>query len=233
MSRAFYRMSWGLLLTIVDIRLGFFDILPDFIGYCMIWSGIQALENYESAYRKAKPFAILLTIASLSELLPFWSGSTIQLTANEVVFSLPSLIYSGAMMLSLLLMLDSLLSVLHRHAFQEGYVEFAGSVRGRRQFFTSVSAVTLIVFPFSMNASTDVLLAMIPLTLLGMLALIIVFFTLRKAGKTWGYTGNHENNPMLVEERDTHAQAENEEIVAEDESVEASFASQNEGNDKT
>ncbi|WP_155985936.1 hypothetical protein [Paenibacillus gorillae] len=232
MSRAFYRMSWGLLLTIVDIRLGFFDISPDFIGYCMIWSGIQSLENYYSDYRKAKPFAIILAIASLSELLPFWSSNGIQLTTNEVVFSLPSLFYSGAVMLALLLMLDSFLSKLHKHALQEGNVGLAYSVRGRRRFFTFVSAAALIVFPFGMNATNDVLLAMIPLTLVGMLALIIVFFTLRKAGKTLVPAGSSSDNNFVLE-GEVDSREESEEFVPADESDDSSLAPPNEGNEKT
>ncbi|MFF2091447.1 hypothetical protein [Paenibacillus sp. NPDC058174] len=231
MSRAFYRMSWGLLLTILDIRFGFFDILPDFIGYCMIWSGIRSLENYYSDYRKAKPFAILLAVASLSEILPLWPGSSIQLTTNEIVFSLPSLIYLGAVLLALLLMLNSFLSALHKHALQEGKRELAYSVRARRRFFTFVSAAALIVLPFSMNATSDVLLTMIPIMLLGTLALTIVFFTLRKAGKTFVLADSREANSMLEEEEDSWE--ENEEFIPADESADSSPAPPNEGNDKT
>ena len=56
---------WGLLLTVINIRIQGFDIFPDVIGYIMVIVGLGRIEKYSGCFSSAKIAAYLLTVLSL------------------------------------------------------------------------------------------------------------------------------------------------------------------------
>lgn len=69
--RAVYDMGglktvfWGLLFTVINIRIQGFDILPDVIGYLIVIAGLRKIEAYEGKFTAAKRMARVLTAVSL------------------------------------------------------------------------------------------------------------------------------------------------------------------------
>ncbi|WP_217587522.1 hypothetical protein [Lentibacillus saliphilus] len=64
MRTAFGRIFWGFLLVLIDIDV-FIDLLPNPVGYLLIFSGIAILLDKYPIGKKAYTTAILLTIVSI------------------------------------------------------------------------------------------------------------------------------------------------------------------------
>ncbi|HEX6098869.1 MAG TPA: hypothetical protein VF432_21315 [Thermoanaerobaculia bacterium] len=63
---AFSNIFWGLLFVVLDIRLGAIDlILPDFVGYILIFQGLTLLAPEHHAFRKARVLAAVMVFVSL------------------------------------------------------------------------------------------------------------------------------------------------------------------------
>ena len=70
----FMSIFWGLLFVILDIRIGSFDlILPDFIGYILIFKGLTVLAPEHGGFRKARVFAAIMFFLSIPSLIEMGS----------------------------------------------------------------------------------------------------------------------------------------------------------------
>jgi hypothetical protein len=58
MRRNLLQIFWGVAFVAVDVRVWDFDVLPDVIGYIVIYHALAQLETADLAFRLAKPFAI-------------------------------------------------------------------------------------------------------------------------------------------------------------------------------
>ncbi len=59
------RFTWGLLLILLDFRLGGFDLLPDVIGWLLLYSGLSLVREEKDAFQKAGRMAIPMALLSL------------------------------------------------------------------------------------------------------------------------------------------------------------------------
>jgi hypothetical protein len=67
---AFIRIFWGLLFVVLDIRINSIDlILPDFIGYILVVTGLNFLAPQDRWFRRARVFAIIMTFVSITSLI--------------------------------------------------------------------------------------------------------------------------------------------------------------------
>jgi len=70
MNVGFMRIFWGLLFVALDIRFSSIDfLLPDFIGYILIVSGLGLLVQHHQWFRIARVLAIILIFVSLTSLV--------------------------------------------------------------------------------------------------------------------------------------------------------------------
>jgi hypothetical protein len=70
----FISIFWGLLFIVVDIRIGPIDfILPDFVGYILIFKGLTSLASEHRDFRKAKALAGVMIFVSLPSLIQLGS----------------------------------------------------------------------------------------------------------------------------------------------------------------
>lgn len=70
MNVGFNRIFWGLLFVVLDIRISSVDlVLPDFVGYILIVSGLSRLAPHHQWFRTARILAIILIFVSLTTLV--------------------------------------------------------------------------------------------------------------------------------------------------------------------
>lgn len=69
MKSYYTRAFWGIIFIYFNINLGRFDILPNFIGYYMIATGLGGLSQKNQAYRAGKIPAYIMVLASFLSLL--------------------------------------------------------------------------------------------------------------------------------------------------------------------
>lgn len=60
------KVFWGYFLILLDFRVNGLDILPDFVGYFLIIAGLAGLSAESVWFGKAKPFAWISLLLSLS-----------------------------------------------------------------------------------------------------------------------------------------------------------------------
>lgn len=70
MNVGFNLIFWGLLFVVLDIRISSVDlVLPDFVGYILIASGLSRLASHHQWFRTARILAIVLVFVSLTTLV--------------------------------------------------------------------------------------------------------------------------------------------------------------------
>jgi hypothetical protein len=71
MSReGFNNIFWGLLFVVLDIRINAIDlILPDFMGYILIFKGLTLLAPEHRGFRKARVLAVIMFFVSIPSLI--------------------------------------------------------------------------------------------------------------------------------------------------------------------
>lgn len=62
--RGFHRIILGFLFILINFKINGFDLIPDFVGYILILSGLSALAEHHGAFSKARIFAGVLLICS-------------------------------------------------------------------------------------------------------------------------------------------------------------------------
>jgi hypothetical protein len=67
---AFISIFWGLLFVVLDIRIGSIDlVLPDFIGYILIYKGLTSLAPEHRGFRAARVLAATMFFVSIPSLV--------------------------------------------------------------------------------------------------------------------------------------------------------------------
>jgi len=61
LSNAVKKIAWGYVLLHLHFNLGTIDILPDWVGYWMMYFSLSVLEEFEPSAKLLKPFGTILT----------------------------------------------------------------------------------------------------------------------------------------------------------------------------
>ncbi|OPX44203.1 hypothetical protein CLHUN_20020 [Ruminiclostridium hungatei] len=65
MRKHYSQVIWGFVLVFININIGFFDILPDFIGYALVAAGLDGLGKECPPFRKGAAPAVIMFFVSL------------------------------------------------------------------------------------------------------------------------------------------------------------------------
>lgn len=176
------KIFWGLLLILIDINIIIIDILPDFIGYFIIASGLRRLQPFSSYFSKAKGFSISLAILSLATI---FQGQPIPL--NEFNFSNMSL---------LILSISTVCGILHLFMIffaingliekieQEGFGLFAKSAKKGIFVYVIGTVASLSAMPFFMNVDDSSGFYIIGLSAISTVILEIIILVLLRQFRT-------------------------------------------------
>jgi hypothetical protein len=179
MREAFLRYSWGIFFILIDFRIGFLDVLPDFIGFILMWTAIDTLGRQRSGYMRAKPYVILLTLLSLVEIVPLLGEPGLKMGE-----SIPMLVYGSFIMLLTLVMMNFFFIEISRHASDASAHYLAANANSRRSFFNLTSGALLVYMPFSINLSPITVITLtVLISLFSILSVILLGFTCRQAAK--------------------------------------------------
>lgn len=178
MTTAFHRFAWGILFVLLDFRVVYLDVLPDTIGFAFMWSAINILGRLRGEYIRARPYAVTLSFLTIPELILLEGEDT----STRLGASIPQLASVSLMALLMMFLMHRFFTALSQHASDSGANEFAAATRSRRTLFLTVSAGSLILFPFMLNMESSV--ASFWSTAAGVLnivALLLLFTTCRRA----------------------------------------------------
>lgn len=169
---ALRRLGWGFVIAIVDFRIVFFDLLPDFIGYIMIASALHQMSSLQPVFNKAKWVAITMIFLSVPEM---FMQSNVTLSDFSSIPLKPQL-YSQALLALHALLAFWIFKGLGVMAQQAGQTVLLESVNTRRNLFLTVYVSQLVFYPFLLNVDDSWVMLLI---VFGVLSFIMELLFIR------------------------------------------------------
>jgi hypothetical protein len=165
------QLGWGFVLTLLDIRIINFDILPDLLGYIMIALALHHIVSIQPQFSKAKWVAYAMILLATPGLfiqshVPFAQFSSVPLQLQ---------IYSQALFALHACLVYQTFRGLEVMARQARLIDLLETVITRRNLYLTVSFAELLFYPFLLNmeASWSMLLILIIILMLIMEILFI------------------------------------------------------------
>lgn len=185
MSKACYQVSWGLLLILIDIRIEFFDLFPDIVGYILLLAGFNRLKQENRYFEIGNKAGWLVMIVSIIQFLTTFGQQP------STMYSFGDMTLMEAAMQIVLLMGNMILGYCickgieyRAERLKQTVLKQAAQIRLR--FFLIIQLMWLIIIPFSLNLDQDIILPI--LFILG-IAVIISWLSIvllaRAAGRLW------------------------------------------------
>lgn len=146
MYNAYKKVFWGIFIATFNINLGIIPILPTFIGFMIISSGISTLYDKTNieAFKKAKVFAnIVVLLTAAGQFIEF-------IYMNSV---------NSSILIQVLIMSYSVIELILFFKFFEGTIEYFKSNNNKEladenveklRFYIVVSIINIIVLNFSL-----------------------------------------------------------------------------------
>lgn len=150
MTKAYKHLFAGFLLAMLDINLGSFDILPDVVGYLLVFSGLGALhaETEIESFGVARIFSGVMAIIAVLELF----------TGTFRVAQMSSYIAYAVMVLGTLSQLLLVVWIYQGMTMQmavEDNIPLSQRFADENKRYAAIQGLSLIVTAFSLNMPRD------------------------------------------------------------------------------
>lgn len=162
MYNGYNRVFWGIVIATFHINLGMVKILPPFVGFAIMLSGISCLykETNIESFERAKIFTIIqITISIIAEIM---DASSIELTnffmLNEVWIVFHSVIE--------LLIFYKLFEASIQHFNNTDSCDLAEETIKKLKAYIIVSVISIIFLNFSYAFNIEYLMAIVGIALL-------------------------------------------------------------------
>lgn len=147
--KGYNRLFWGIIITIFHINIGYINIIPDFIGYILIYSGLNILALQHKVYEKAKMPAALLVLLTLKDI---WNDPNNNILTGQIYkLSLATLIISTLVAIIKLYLIYLLCNGIYEICKERGLEEIMSSAKNIWKNYFFVALAYLIYAPFSIN----------------------------------------------------------------------------------
>lgn len=147
MRKTYFQVSWGIALLIFDIRIIGFDILPDLLGYLLIFIGLSQLESIDRRFAIGKWTAAVLALLSITlfikqNVIPFNQLQTI---------TYDQLLWSSIGTVCEMIIFFGIYAGIHAFAKKCNHNVLASSARARWITYFFLNSIYLISIPFNIN----------------------------------------------------------------------------------
>jgi succinate dehydrogenase/fumarate reductase cytochrome b subunit len=160
------RIFWGLLLIVVDIKLNNFDLLlPDPLGYILIFTALRSLEQFHPRFRAARPYATSMVVVSSLEMLHIDPLSLVSILAIVLDFLMIWHVCTGIIELAL----------------RTGNLSLSQAATNRRNLCFVLATTHLLVAALFVVAPVAVPAIAIPLVIVSLTVGILVILLMRRA----------------------------------------------------
>lgn len=178
-SSAYNKLFWGTLFILLKINIGPFDILPDFVGYLILYAGICELTVQNGYFAKGKRPALVLAVVSLKDAVNL-TNTNLLAGAFPITNSWLSLLELASMVINIY-MIYILCNGIGLVAREREVVPLQYAAEDRLKIFFVVSVANAACFPFAINLSRDWLILYLLLSVVNFIALVLVAALFRKA----------------------------------------------------
>jgi hypothetical protein len=181
MKRAFAQAAWGLIFTLVNIRINGFDLLHDLIGYVLILAGLSKLSRHHRGFRIALPAAWIRFVFAIAAL--FGVRNEVSLTSGEIP-GIGMLGLSALAMVVELVLFYGICVGIGGMALEKGKKLIAARASSIWRWSLALGALLLFCMPFQLNYNLAELGPILMLFALGLLVthllLIVLLFRARR-----------------------------------------------------
>lgn len=173
------KIFWGLIFTIVNINLGPIDILPNFIGYLLILSGLSIVEGQHVIYKKGRLPAIILSILSLKDFFTANQGNI--LTGQAAPLNLGLMLLGALVNLIGIYLIYVVCKGIYLVSSERGIQDLSDNAKGSFKFYFILNLIILFYMPFSLNlgqdagALTGIFFILVILNLFAVIGIALVF----------------------------------------------------------
>ncbi|QHE50760.1 hypothetical protein [Pontibacillus sp. HMF3514] len=174
MRSAFSKIFWGFLLTLLEIHIQFIDILPDPVGYFLIFLGLQTLVEKYPIGNKAQVLAAILAVLSIPTVFINESGTMNPMDSPFTMWW----VYSEVMMIIDLILIFFIFQLMLEVV--KDYQEEALETYTRKFFKVYIlSNLALIIFDaLFINLSSEALVGLTIVAIVFFIILEIMFLVL-------------------------------------------------------
>ncbi|WP_010098766.1 hypothetical protein [Ornithinibacillus scapharcae] len=178
MGSAFRKIFWGYLLVFLEVHFIFIDVLPDPVGYFLIYSGVSSLVSDYPIGNRAKNWALLLMILSIPSV--FISQNDM----NEVQYLTAWSIYESIMGLLKIILVFYVFQLMLAISNRLAVTELNDWTRKFSTFYLVIMLGIQLFGWIGMNIPTDFLLTIVIILVIGSLVLeIMLLFLIHKYKK--------------------------------------------------
>jgi hypothetical protein len=173
------KLFWGMIFVIFNINIGIINLLPNFIGYILIFSGLSILSAQHSIYEKGKTPAVILTIITAKDIVNLGNANILsgQYPMDNLWFSAIGMVES----LINLYLIFIICKGIYLLAEGRGLTELRNSAKERFLFYLGISVVYHLFNAFSMNLPRDTIMAIILVAIINIIALLYIAGLFRKS----------------------------------------------------
>lgn len=171
------RLFWGMIFIIFNINIGFINILPNFVGYLLIYSGLKILSTQHEIFNKGKPLAVILTLLILKDILNFQNNNFLN---GEFQINIWLLLISSVTMIINIYLMYIICKGIYLLSQERGIDELSKVTKTRWKFYLVFSVISLFYLPLSLNLPNYSNLLFIIISFLKLIALIAIAFLFRR-----------------------------------------------------
>lgn len=186
-TSGYNKLFWGMMFIIFNINLGPINILPDFIGYLLIYSGLSSLASQHPIYEKGKVPAIILTVLTLKDIVNFQTVNLLNNYSQVNFFSMALGLVTAIINLYLIYIICIGIYLL---ADERGFEELKESARLRFKVYLVITIIMQFYMSFLVNLSNSMKAFIFIFIIINIITVLIVAALFRKAGTRLG-----EQNP--------------------------------------
>lgn len=163
----------GMIFLIFNFNIGPINIIPDFIGFIMIYQGLCNLELQNQIFEKGKIWAAVLAVLNI--------GSIVKMDFNSVSIPLigsieiPLMIFGTIKSIMRIYLIFIICNGIYRVADENGHYKLKKDVKSRWKFYLIMALLSLFSTPFYLNLSQEHM--MIPLILSFISILLVLGLT--------------------------------------------------------
>ena len=148
-TSSYNKLFWAMIFITFDINLGPINILPNFIGYMLIYSALNQLQLQHKIYEKGKTCSIILTILTMKDVIHINNDNLLAGKFIPVNFSLMALTSVVAIINAYLIYI--ICKGIYLLCLERGLEELQDSTKNRWKLFLVISIVFIFYIPFSLN----------------------------------------------------------------------------------
>lgn len=180
------KLFWAMIIISFHINIGYIKILPEAIGYMLIYFGLKNLSEQNENYEKGKIPAIILTILTLKDA---WNNPNDNiLTGGVYNIGLTNTVISSVVMIIKIYLIYIIISSMVEVYDKQGEDTFVDNIKAAWRFFLGVYLVYLFCMPFLMNLNEGFKIAIIFIMgIMQIVANLIIAFIFRKVKEFWSF----------------------------------------------